>query len=274
MAFEMSGGVAVVTGGARGIGKATATALSRAGMKVAVADIDDQLAVDAAAEIGGEARGFGVDVSERSSFAAMLDSVEASMGPLRVLVNNAGLMPLGAFVDEGEEIADRQLGVNLRGVILGSKLAIPLITRAGGGRLVNIASLAGKVPTPGGATYGATKFAVVGLSESLHEELRDTPVGVTCVMPGIIATELTDGLKESATVKKVAPEEVGAAIVDAIRRERFEVYVPKSLGRTYKITSMLPRGARRMIAKAMKADKLLVDVDRDERAAYERRTTG
>lgn len=274
MAFEMSGGVAVVTGGARGIGRATAEALSAAGMKVAIADIDAEPAADAAAEIGGGAQGFAVDVSDRGSFAAMLGSVESSMGPLRVLVNNAGLMPLGPFADEGDEVADRQLAVNLRGVILGSKLAIPLMTKAGGGRLVNIASLAGKVGTPGAATYSATKFAVVGLSEALEEELRETPVGVTLVMPGIIDTELTAGVQESATIKKIPPQDVAQAIVDGIRKERFEVYVPKSLGLTQKVMRVLPRPVGRAMAKAMRADKLLVDVDRQERAVYEKRTTG
>jgi NAD(P)-dependent dehydrogenase (short-subunit alcohol dehydrogenase family) len=274
MAFDMQGKTAVVTGSARGIGRATAEALTAAGMKVAIADIDGDLAAETAAEIGGETRGYAVDVSDRGSFAGMLDSVEKEMGPLRVLVNNAGLMPLGPFVDEGDEVADRQLAVNLRGVILGSKLAIPLITAAGGGRLVNVASLAGKVGSPGGATYSATKFAVVGLSETLHEELRGTPVGITLVMPGLIDTELTAGVKESSTVKKVPPADVAAAIADGIRRERFEVFVPKSLGRTFKFTQVLPRGMRRSIAKAMKADKLLVDIDRGERAVYEKRTTG
>jgi short-subunit dehydrogenase len=177
-------------------------------------------------------------------------------------------------VEEGDEIADRQLAVNLRGVIIGSKLAIPLMQKAGGGRLVNIASLAGKVPSPGGATYSATKWAVVGLSESLYEELLDTNVGVTLVMPGVIDTELTAGLKESATVKKVPPADVAAGIVEGIRKERFEVFVPKSLGRTYKVTQFLPRGMRRAIAKGMKADKLLIDIDPEERKVYEKRTTG
>jgi short-subunit dehydrogenase len=115
---------------------------------------------------------------------------------------------------------------------------------------------------------------VVGLSEALEEELRDTPVGVTLVMPGVIDTELTAGVKESATVKKIPPADVAKGIVDGIRRERFEVYVPKSLGRTQAVMRLFPRPVGRVVAKAMKADKLLVDVDRGERAEYERRTTG
>jgi short-subunit dehydrogenase len=183
-------------------------------------------------------------------------------------------MPLGPFADEGDEVADKQMAVNLRGVILGCKLAIPLMHKAGGGRLVNIASLAGKVGTPGAATYSATKHAVVGLSESLEEELRETPVGVTLVMPGIIDTELTAGVKESATIKKIPPQDVAKAIADGIRKERFEVYAPKSLGRTQRFMRMLPRPVGRVVAKGMGADKLLVDVDREERAVYEKRTTG
>src|SRR5581483_10420233 len=121
---SLYGLVAAVTGGARGIGLATATALSREGMKVAIGDLDGDLAAAEATKLGGDAVGLPLDVTDRESFETFIDQVETKLGPLDVLVNNAGIMHLTNFLDEEDAWAVRQVDINLHGVILGSKIAL------------------------------------------------------------------------------------------------------------------------------------------------------
>ena len=194
------GQVAAVTGAARGIGKATAQAFAREGMKVAVGDLDAELAEQAAAEIGPNAAGFELDVTRRDSFEAFIDAAEERFGPLDVLVNNAGIMPLGRFIDEDEATAVRMVDINLHGVIHGMKIALPRMMARNRGHVVNIASQAGKYGAPGGATYSATKHAVVGLTEAVRGELHieGSPVELSYVMPFVVKTELGAGHGERA----------------------------------------------------------------------------
>jgi NADP-dependent 3-hydroxy acid dehydrogenase YdfG len=268
---SLYGLVAAVTGGARGIGLATATAMSREGMKVAIGDLDGDLAAAEAAKLGGEAVGLPLDVTDRDSFAAFLDQAEEKLGPLEVLVNNAGIMHLTPFLDEDDEWAIRQVDINLHGVIVGSKLALRRFTQRGHGHLINVASTAGKAGFPGGATYCATKHAVVGLSEAIRQELRGTGVEVGCVMPGVVQTELAAGLAEARAVKPVTPQDVAAEIISALQRPRFDIFVPRSIGRINKVMGLLPRAGREGIARALKADKVLTAIDHNARNAYELR---
>ena len=144
-----------------------------------------------------------------------------------MLINNAGIMPLNLLTDEPDEIAKLQIDINLHGVIFGTKIAMADMIARNSGHIVNIASQAGKAGFPGGATYCATKHAVVGLSEAARGELRDTNVEVSCVMPAIVNTELGSGLHEARGVKTLEPEDVAEAIVEAIETNRFDVWVPK-----------------------------------------------
>ena len=270
-ARPIGGRVVAITGGARGIGKATAEALAARGAKVAIGDLDGGLAEQTCAELGGKAVGLELDVTSRSSFEAFVAATEERLGPLDVLVNNAGIMPLGAFDEESDATAHRMIDINLHGVLYGMKIAMPGMKRRGKGHIVNIASQAGKAGLPGGATYCATKHAVVGLSEAVRAELRDSGVEVTCVMPAVVNTELGSGLVETPGVKKIEPEQVAEAIVAALERPKFDVHVPASAGVISKFVSVLPRGAREAVARAVKADKVLAEPDKAKRAAYEER---
>ena len=154
---SLAGQVVAITGAARGIGRATAAALIAEGARVAIGDIDAALAEQTASELGGGTVGLPLDVTDRASFAAFLDQIEARLGPLDVLINNAGIMPIGPFIEESDATARRMVDINVHGVIFGSKLALERFVPRGRGHLVQLASAAGKAGFPGGATYCATK---------------------------------------------------------------------------------------------------------------------
>src|SRR5205085_9529866 len=153
---SLAGDVVAITGGARGIGRATAAALIARGARVAIGDIEADLAQGTAQELGAGTIGLPLDVTDRASFAAFLDEVERRLGQLDVLINNAGIMPLGPFVQESDATAKRMVEINLHGVIIGSKLALERFLPRIRGHLVQIVSAAGKAGFPGGATYCAT----------------------------------------------------------------------------------------------------------------------
>lgn len=267
---SLNGKVVAITGGARGIGKATATALVRKGCRVAIGDLDLGLAEETAAGLGGGTIALALDVTDRSSFEAFLAETERQLGPVDAVINNAGIMPVTPFVDEGQDSIRRQIDINLVGVITGTQLAIARLQPRGSGYIVNIASQAGKAGIPGIATYSATKHAVVGLSESVRAELRGSGVEVLCVMPTIVNTELTSGVGQR-WVKPVEAEDVANEIVDAMEVPRFDVFVPKANGALYKFLQLLPRGAREGLGRLMKVDKLMLEVDHGARRAYEER---
>ena len=135
-------------------------------------------------------------MTDRDSFSAFLDGAEEQLGPLDVLVNNAGIMQIGRFLDEDDLTARRMVDINLHGVILGTKLALERMIPRDRGHIVNISSQAGKFGAPGGATYSATKHAVVGLTEAVRGELRlmGAHIDVSYVMPVVVNTELGSGL--------------------------------------------------------------------------------
>jgi NAD(P)-dependent dehydrogenase (short-subunit alcohol dehydrogenase family) len=268
---SLAGQVVAITGGGRGIGRATAAALIGRGARVAIGDIEAPLADRTAAELGAGTVGLPLDVTKRASFAGFLEQVENRLGPLDVLVNNAGIMPIGPFLEETDACAERMVDINLHGVILGSKLALERFVPRGRGHLINIASIAGKAGAAGGATYCATKHAVVGLSEALRQELYRSGVEVSVVMPIGVNTELYSGLPQPRGFKTPEPEDVAGAIVDALQRPRFDVYVPKSVGAVIRATGLLPRRAQEAVARFFESDQALTSPDRNARAAYDAR---
>ena len=272
----LTGQVAAITGAARGIGRATAEAFIRQGMKVAIGDLDLAEAQRTADQLGAGTIAVELNVTEKASIENFLDETEKQLGPVDVLVNNAGIMQLGRFWDEPDETAQRMIDINLKGVIWGAKLALHRMIPRNRGTIVNVASQAGLYGAPGGATYSATKHGVVGLSEAIRGELRldgHDGIQVSYVCPVVVNTELGGGLATTNGVKPVEPADVAEAIVDALQFGVVDVHVPKSVKRIGWTMNLLPRKPAEAIGRALKADRVLFEADPTARLGYEQRAS-
>jgi NAD(P)-dependent dehydrogenase (short-subunit alcohol dehydrogenase family) len=265
---SLSGQVVAITGGARGIGHATARALSRQGARVAIGDLDGEIAAHAAAQLGGDAFGVGIDVTDNGAFTAFLDGVEHRLGPLDVLVNNAGIMNAGPIDAEDEALTARAVAINLEAVIHGTREAVRRMKPRRSGHIVNVSSAVSKVAGSHCATYVATKFGVAGFSEAVAIELRGTGVEMSVVRPSLVHTDLTSGFGGLRGMPFIEPDDVAARIVETLQRPRFDVPVPKRLGPALWLNQALPFRARMALARLTKADQILDGIDAGERAAY------
>ena len=260
-----------ITGGARGIGLATAQACLRAGMSVAIGDVDGAACAAVAAELGDRAVGLRLDVRDPDDFAAFLDSAESCFGQLDAVVNNAGVAPIGMFVDEDPADTQRLLDINLGGVLTGTRLALSRFLPRRHGHIVNIASSAGQIATAGGATYAATKHAVVGFTRAIRAECRGTGVRTTIVMPGLIRTDMISGFEKARGSRIVSPDAVADAIVDALRGGREEVFVPRELGPVARLIAGTPPAVSDGLKRLLNADRVMTHADVNARAGYNRR---
>lgn len=264
----VAGRVVAVTGGARGIGAAVATVLARLGARVAIGDRDTAAAQALARRLGGAVLALPLDVTSTASYRRFLDTVEQRLGPLEVLVNNAGVMWVGPFEEEPDEAVERQFAVNTLGVIRGTRLAAPRMQAAGGGHLVTIASAASRISPRGQASYAATKHAVYGYLSAVRAELRGTGVDVSVVMPTVVRTELARGTGHGV-VPLLESEHVARAVLSALVRPRFEVFVPGYVGGLVRLLALLPQPLRDLATRFALPNQL-VEADRAARRDYER----
>ncbi len=267
---SLDGRVVAITGAARGIGLATAKQLVAAGALVAIGDIDGDEAARQAALIPGVVAST-LDVTDHASFRAFIEVAESSFGPLDVLINNAGIMPIGPFLEESDATAQRVLEIDVAGVLVGMKLALPGMLARGRGQIVNVASIAGKSPVPGGLTYAAAKAAVISATETARVEFVGRGVDFTCVMPSFTATDLIAGTKGVRFIKNVTPEAVATAITAAVAEPVCDVFVPKSVGTIARTQPLIGRRLRDWINHVIRADRTFLDVDRGARSYYEDR---
>ncbi len=224
---SLSGKVALVTGGARGLGRGIALALADAGADVAIVDLEHASSAQnqygstatggftAAKATADEVRGRGrrsvaieADVTKKSDTLRMVDEAVATLGGLDLMVCNAGVVRRMLVEDMTEEAFDLTVAVNLKGVFLSCQAAIPALRKRGGGSIINVASVAGKNGFPGLSHYCATKFAVVGFTNSLAKELAASNIRVNAICPGIIRTQMWEYLAEELATPGESKEEV------------------------------------------------------------------
>jgi NAD(P)-dependent dehydrogenase (short-subunit alcohol dehydrogenase family) len=271
---NVRGKTIAITGAARGIGYATANALLARGARVVIGDRDVALQESAVADLTklGPVSGYPLDVTDRESFAAFLDKARTDGGGhIDVLINNAGVMPIGPFLEQSEQAIRSAIEVNLYGVLIGCQLVLPEMVSRRSGHIINIASLSGLIPVPGQVVYVGAKFGVVGLSAALADEVAPHGVNVSVVMPPFTNTELISGTKTGGPIKPVEPEEIAAAVVKTLDKPKTHVSVPAALRFTAQAAQMLgPRG-RRWLNKRLGLDRVFLDVDATKRQSYEQR---
>ncbi|WP_319448535.1 MULTISPECIES: SDR family oxidoreductase [unclassified Mycobacterium] len=268
----INGKVVAITGGARGIGLATATALHRLGAKVAIGDIDEVAVKEAGTQLGLDVYAK-LDVTDRASFEAFLDEVERQLGPLDVLINNAGICPTGKAVEESDAVSQRTIAINVFGVILGTKLAAARMIKRRKGHIINVASLAAITPMPGIATYVATKHAVLGYTDTVRLEMRGTGVAFSSVMPTLTNTAMVDGVSSARGLRNAEPEDIAAGIVGLIAKPKPHLMVTKAAGlTTLFMRNFTPRRLNEAVRRLIRADVIFSDgVDVDKRRDYEER---
>jgi 3-oxoacyl-[acyl-carrier protein] reductase len=220
--FDLTGSLAIVTGGAAGIGEVIARRLSAAGARVVIADIDAEAAAGTAHEIGDAAISIGVDITDSQGVQAAVDEVLAKAGPIDILVNNAGLAGRAAPIwEQTDQDWSRVMAVNVTGPFYLCRAVLPQMRDRKYGRIVNIASIAGKEGNPNMVAYSASKAAIIGLTKSIAKEVATEGICVNAVTPAVIRTKMLDqltGAQVDYMVQRIPmkrtgqPEEVAAVV--------------------------------------------------------------
>jgi NAD(P)-dependent dehydrogenase (short-subunit alcohol dehydrogenase family) len=235
--------VVVITGAGSGIGRALALETARRGGIVAISDVNEAGLNETVAlvkEIGGEVKADKLDVADRAAFLAYADGVVEHFGRVNVIINNAGVTMTGDFEDMTLEEFDWIMGINVNGVVTGTKAFLPHLIASGDGHVVNISSLFGLVSMPGQSAYNASKYAVRGFTEALREEMliNKHKVGVTCVHPGGIKTGISKNGRKTAgqnaaaldklfeeKLARMSPDKAARVILGAVQRNQARILV-------------------------------------------------
>jgi short-subunit dehydrogenase len=255
--MDLTGKRILITGAGHGLGRAMALEFTRTGATVVVTDREPDLVTAVVAELkalGRDAAGYPLDVTDPAQIAMVRDRLHAEHGPIDVLVNNAGVVSGGPFLDVS---LDRHLGtvaVNLNGVLAVTHAFLPDLVARPAGRVVNIVSASALVALPHATSYAATKWAVLGFSESLREELKlmgHAHVRVSAICPSYIATGLFDGAKPPRLTRALSPEDVARAARRAAERGTEFVLLPRSVRLLYAVAGFLPRRMYRALCRLL-----------------------
>ncbi|MBN2169274.1 MAG: SDR family NAD(P)-dependent oxidoreductase [Actinobacteria bacterium] len=233
---DLKGKVVLVTGGARGMGLQHVLTFAGEGAKVIMTDIDGALLVKQSDDLkkkGYEVYPYVLDVSDRDACFKLAESIEKEVGPVDVLINNAGIVRGGDAVEAGEEHFRRMTDVNYLGEVWMVQAFVPSMKRRKSGHVVNVASLAGQFSSTGTAAYCASKHAVIGFSDSLRGDLARTGVSVSTICPNLVNTGMFDMDSKMAMrfgkIMGLEPEAVTAGVLNAVKKEKAEILLPRVL---------------------------------------------
>ena len=239
--MELTGANVIVTGGSRGLGPYIARALAREGANIALAARDAErldIVRNEIEALGVKTLSVPTDVNVAEDRRNLIDQAGSGLGEIDLLVNNAGVEPTSAFIDIDEERIENTIDTNLTSCLLLMRLVLPAMVERGKGHVVNIASMAGKIPIPYDSVYSATKFGLIGASHAVRSELRGTGVGISVICPGFIedAGMYADAVEETGVAAPAIagtskPEQVAKAVVRAAKHNVAEVIVTPITGR-------------------------------------------
>jgi len=219
--------VALITGGARGIGKGIAARFLTEGARVAIADLNGEGATTTAAELGASSKGdcaigVHVDVTAADSVRRAIEETRTRLGEVEILVNSAGFSKIARIEDTTDEIWDRTLAINLKGVFLMCREVVPAMKQSGWGRIINLSSQSGKKGNSSYTAYCASKFGVIGVTQALAQELAEDGVTVNAICPGVVFTEMwgPEQVADYARKRNMAPEDVKEYLTSKIPMKR------------------------------------------------------
>ncbi|MET0955867.1 MAG: SDR family NAD(P)-dependent oxidoreductase [Cryobacterium sp.] len=261
--------VAVITGGARGIGRQVAADLVTRGYRVVIGDLDEEATRRTAAELGAAVTGVRLDITDRALVAQTIDLVENTIGPIAVWVNNAGIMPTGAFASQDVGLARAVIDVDYAALVEVTSAILPRFLARNAGTLINLGSATGLKPLAGLAVYSGAKAAVIGFSDALRRELRGTGVRVRVILPNLVSTPMGAGITPPRLSPAVTPEQVSRAVVRAIDHGPFAVTVPRVLGPVLRVSRLLPTTAQDWLDDRIGTDRIGLGGDPAARAAYQ-----
>jgi short-subunit dehydrogenase len=230
---ELAGKVVLITGGARGMGKLHAHTFAREGCRVVITDIDGEELRKAAAEMqeaGYDISTYTQDISSREACFKLAEQVADEVGPVDVLINNAAVATNETVLETSESAYRRITEVNYLGQVWMLQAFVPEMVKRGSGHVVNICSMAGKVAVPNLGPYCATKFALIGITDSLRQELKGSGVRCTIVNPGYISTGMFEGSKVPFITRWQDPQKVADALLTGVKKNKAEVFLPHFIG--------------------------------------------
>ncbi len=230
---DLNGKTVLITGAARGMGKTHALTFAREGARVILTDVDPDELARAEEELraaGHQVHAYPVDISSRQDCFELAARVEREVGPVDVLINNAAIAFSETVLNSAENTVRRITDVNYLGLFWMLQAFVPSMAARRTGHVVNISSMAGKITTPYLGAYCATKFAVVGLTDTIRQELSGSGVGFTIVCPGYVSTGMFEGAKPPLGSKWVEPQKIADTVLRAVKKGRREVFMPRGQG--------------------------------------------